>query len=657
MRKFYTFILIILFEYHFLDAQILANNYSQDQSLEDLLNTTISTASKYEQKVGEAPASVSIITNDDIKLYGYRTLAQILQKETGFFISDDKNYTFVGVRGFLLPCSYNNKLLLLLDGHTINDNVYGGSYYDNEYALDLNNIEKIEIVRGPSSALYGTNALFAVINIITRKAKQIDGIQINANMGSYSTQSVALSVGKELTKDLSISISGKTGRSTGRDYFFDIFNTPDSNYGVSKGNDGANYFGLNCNAEIYKYSINAFYSSHTQHTPTAKYETAFNSKDFEETDIRAFVEIKHCFLSEKNISIDGRSYFDYYKYKAAFPYLTEISREYNLGNSAGIEVQGTWDITDNYRTVVGLQYDNNFTIEYETKDADSTNLMLSDPYSLFSIYWNNNWQPTSNLSFILGLRQDFYGSELKSLNPRFGIIYNPIESSTIKLLFGSAFRRPNIYETMYSNDGIQKVSVDLKPERIKTYELVLEQRLIKTIFVSVSLFHNEIENLITMIKDVDNQSIFQNIKEIKANGIEGRIMYKPNPSLSAFANFTYTDCGKPDNKLFISYPSQKITFGANYAIIEDLFIGTNVLYENGRVTYKNSKTPDYFIVDLNAVYTIDCSKTNILKNLRLHLNLDNIFDVRYYHSVSEENSMDRILQSGRNYTFSISFDI
>ncbi|NQV13839.1 TonB-dependent receptor plug domain-containing protein [bacterium] len=142
-------------------------------SLEALLNIKVSTASKYEQFSYEAPASISIVTSDDIRAYGYRTLDELLNTIRGFYISNDRNYEYVGVRGFSRPSDYNNRTLFLLNGHSLNESVYGSAPFGTYFGLDLRLVDRVEIIRGPGSALYGTSAMFAVINVITRDGNTI----------------------------------------------------------------------------------------------------------------------------------------------------------------------------------------------------------------------------------------------------------------------------------------------------------------------------------------------------------------------------------------------------------------------------------------------------------------------------------------------------
>ncbi len=119
------------------------------------MNIQVYSASKEMQSISDALSSVTVVTADQIQKHGYRTLAEILQSVSGFYITNDRDYRFVGVRGFGRLGDSNNRILVLIDGHRINDNVFGEPYLGTEFLVDVDLIERVEIIRGPSSSLYG----------------------------------------------------------------------------------------------------------------------------------------------------------------------------------------------------------------------------------------------------------------------------------------------------------------------------------------------------------------------------------------------------------------------------------------------------------------------------------------------------------------------
>jgi len=124
-------------------------------SLEELMKMEIpvvAAASKYQQKVTEAPSSITIITAEEVKKYGHRTLAEVLRSAPGFYVSYDRNYSFLGTRGFNLG-DYNNRVLLLVNGHRVNNSLSDGAFIGTEFILDVDLIDRVEIIRGPGSSL------------------------------------------------------------------------------------------------------------------------------------------------------------------------------------------------------------------------------------------------------------------------------------------------------------------------------------------------------------------------------------------------------------------------------------------------------------------------------------------------------------------------
>src|SRR3989339_483576 len=145
----------------------------------------VQAAAKRPQRTSDAPATAQVITAQDIADYGYRTLAEALQSLSGIYAWTDRNYAGLWVRGFGRPGDYNNRVLLLINGHRMNDNIYGQAFAGFDFSLDLAAVDHIEVVKGPGSALYGDNAFFAVVNVVTRKARHSPRMRAKAETGSY----------------------------------------------------------------------------------------------------------------------------------------------------------------------------------------------------------------------------------------------------------------------------------------------------------------------------------------------------------------------------------------------------------------------------------------------------------------------------------------
>src|SRR5882724_1529095 len=175
-----------------------------DLSLEQLVNIQVDSvfgASKYEQKVTRAPASVNIVTSDDIKKFGYRTLVDVLRSTAGVYVTDRRDYARIGIRG---SGDAETGVLLLVDGHRINDNILNVMNLANGAVVDVDMIERVEIIRGPSSSIYGNSAFFGVINVITKRGRDIDGAEASVEGGSFDTYKGSFTYGKKFTNDVEL---------------------------------------------------------------------------------------------------------------------------------------------------------------------------------------------------------------------------------------------------------------------------------------------------------------------------------------------------------------------------------------------------------------------------------------------------------------------
>lgn len=168
-------------------------------SIEDLMKLDagqVFGASERLQPVTEAPASVSFVTAQEIERYGWRTLAEILRSVRGLYVTNDRNFSLIGTRGFAKPGDYNSRILLLVNGHRVNDNVFGQAEIGAEFGLDPAMFERVEIIRGPASSLYGDSAFFAVVNVITRTGASLDGVSLALDAGTLGTQLARAAAGR-----------------------------------------------------------------------------------------------------------------------------------------------------------------------------------------------------------------------------------------------------------------------------------------------------------------------------------------------------------------------------------------------------------------------------------------------------------------------------
>ena len=291
-----------------------------EMDLEQLTNLKVEKVygvSKFEQVVTEAPASVSVVTAEEIKRYGWRTLSDVLKASRGFFTSYDRNYSYIGMRGFNRPGDYNTRVLLLLDGHQINDVIYESAAVGTEFILDLALIDRIEIIRGPSSSLYGAGAFFGVINVISRNGRQLDGFELGGPAGSYRTGSARISYGKAYDGGEFL-VSGSGYSSRGDDnLFYPEFNDPSANNGVASDMDRDKNYSLFLSAHLRDFTLAGALVSREKRIPTASFGTIFNNPRTTSLDERSYLDLKYDKALD-GTSITARLFYDEYRYKGDF---------------------------------------------------------------------------------------------------------------------------------------------------------------------------------------------------------------------------------------------------------------------------------------------------------------------------------------------------
>src|SRR5271154_5871345 len=201
-------------------------------SIEQLMQVKVEGAALHPQTLQDAPASVTVITAEDIRKYGYRTLGEALSAVRGFYVTNDRSYEAIGVRGFSLPGDYSSHLLVMVNGHNMADNIFDYMlYFENDFPIEMNLIKQIEIIRGPASALYGSNAMFATINIVTKSPAEAGPLTLTADTGSFGEKKAQI-VETASLGGAQVLFSGSVFNNAGQSpLFFPQFDTPQNNDG------------------------------------------------------------------------------------------------------------------------------------------------------------------------------------------------------------------------------------------------------------------------------------------------------------------------------------------------------------------------------------------------------------------------------------------
>ena len=621
-------------------------------SLESLLETEISTAAKYAQTPFEAPASVTIITADEIKSQGFKTLTDLLATVRSFYLTNERNYGHVGVRGFSRLLDFNLHTLILINGHTVNENIFGSAPAGTELMIDLDSVEKIEIVRGPGSALYGTGALFAVINIFTKDGAAIDGMEVAGNTGSFGSFGGNLLYGKE-KNGYNLMTSVSINSIEGQNLYFPEYNDSVNSDGWARNLDSDRGYGFLSTLSKNDLKFQIYLSWRRKEIPTGAWGMSFNEGPAQSVDSWNHIEANYDHNISSKSHLYLRGYYDHYLFRGWYPY-DELNEDNAFGDLIGSEIQTRYDISSNNRLTFGGEIQDHLQARYKVWAGDFIFFNKNVTSTLASLYIQDEYQLFPNLALLAGVRHDRYSNDISSSNPRFAVVYNPVKNGALKLLYGKAFRKPNLYEVYYSDEyAYDKPNLDLKPEIIETYECDWEYRITRNFYGYVSGFHNKLTDLIEQVLDpADSMLQYQNLEKASANGFEAELkLHNPQNGLYAYGSYTYQvakntslDIKLPNN------PEHIIKFGGAYPVLSFLSWGADFLYESERITAYDTKTNDYLLTNMNFSlrhHIFEHEKEDNWDRIDLSLLVKNVFDVKYSNPVSLEYRQLSIPQDGR----------
>jgi outer membrane receptor protein involved in Fe transport len=643
-----------------------AEEYSQyldTLSLEELMQVTIvsvSGASRYEQKASEAPAQVSVIDAETIRRFGYRTLADALQGETGINITNDRNYQYLGYRGLSLPGDYNTRVLIMIDGIRLNDEVYHQAPIGRDFPLDMDLVERVEIIRGPSNALYGNNAFFLTINVITVSA------QANRVSAAASIDTRALATGRltgeavSQDADRRVLVSGTLFNGPGSKLYFNPYNDPANNFGITSNCDyerGGSFF---LKAEKGGLTLLGGYSERQKGIPTGAFDTLFNVPGTQTWDDRSFADLSYLIGDTSADSIKVRGYYNGYYYKGRYIYdpadqtLNDNSRSAVLGG----EFVFTKKLPFENHMVGGVDYRYTlFSDQWAGTLSGAPTLDVRSSQHSVGVFLQNEWSPVSNLRLVLGARYDHMSPSLNIFSPKAAVIYKIRDNLIAKYLFGKSFRSPNAFEKDYFDPVTNTVAnPHLGQESMLSNELLLEyfhgpgQRL------SMSVFNYQISDLITQTINPAGQISFQNHEDITVTGfeLEGDWRWE---DWSGRAGYSYQQAeNQHSGRRLTNSPDSLLKARISREFMNRrLVLSTEAQYVSSLDTLTVVKGGDYFLLNL-ILYARDL----FVKDLDGSISVKNLFNRHYGQpgdasNIETSHPVSLIPQDGRTATFKLEY--
>lgn len=629
-------------------------------SLEQLLDVTIVGASKYEQKQDEVAAAVSVITRSEIKAFGWRTLDEVLASLPGVHTSYDRQYSYLGMRGFGLPGDFNTRVLLTINGNRANDVVYDSAISGRAFPVDVDLIERIEFIPGPGGAVYGHNALFGVVNIVTRTGAEVDGTELAvAYQDLHAAREGRVTWGKVLENGLDVVLSASLMKSSGEDYFLEypgaITEYPwlTTESGIARGMDSERDREFLAHLGRGAWLFNFSYGDHRKDDPTAQYYSVPLVPGQYQRDRHLLTQLQYQDrFAEDTLEFTARLFLGRERYTGIFygandtlsaskPYFATGSSDWQ-----GIELRLLSTAWLGHKLMLGLEAQDNARRDqtYEDMDEPVNDLVISGSGWRVGVYVQDEWAMTETLTATLGLRFDRNDVIGNAVSPRAALIWKATPQTTVKALYGRAHRAPNAFERDYGDGYSQVINPELDGEMIDTLELVADQRIGKEFGVRASLYRWSMQKLVVLgIDPVSGASQYQSGEDVEATGLElsadkiwawgGRL----RGSLS-YQDVAYVSGVGLDNSPQLL---GKLNFSGPLASTGVRF-GYELQYSSERQSIDGTDLDGYWLSNLHL------STDTLAKGLEVSLGLCNLFDTRYEHPGSDINWQNVIEQDGRS---------
>jgi outer membrane receptor for ferrienterochelin and colicin len=617
--------------------------------LERLMQVDVVVAgSKRPQNTRDVPSFVSVVTADQIRAHGYRTLGDILSTLPSFYVSNDRNYSYVGVRGFQRPGDYNSRVLLLLNGVRTNDNVYDQAYVDQAFIVDADMINRIEVIRGPSAAPYGNNAFFAVVNVVTKQGRDLNGGEAALHAASFGTYGGRVSYGASVASDADLVLSATYSDSRGQRLYFPEFDAPATNNGFADRADGERFDKLLATMTKGNFSFQASNVSREKHVPTASYGSIFNDARTKTLDGLSLASVDYHRPFAQGASISGRVYGGRSTYFGTYAYAPVVApnEDSGIGEWLGVEVNATHALWSRQFLTFGAEYRDNFRQNQLNVDPEPRIVYVdararSRNAGLFA---QDDIKVGDGVTLSTGLRYDHHDAFGSVLSPRLGLIYNGGSATTVKLLFGRAFRAPNAYEQDYVS-GQSKPNPNLQPERIETLELIAQQRVGASVKLTASAFRNRLSALINENTDpADSLLIFENSQGIHSNGLELGVEVNRGHGLSG--QTTYSLQKSEDRQTgaeLTNSPRHMIKMQLAAPLLGSaLSAAFDAQYTSPLLTLRGLETNASVIANVSLLAAH-------AGPLALSATIYNLFGSRYRQPGSGEHVEDTIQQDGRSF--------
>lgn len=466
-----------------------ATNDLTGLSLEQLMDVKITSVAKKSQRVSQSAAAVHVITSEDIRRSGANSIPELLRTVPGLHVAKiDSSKWAISARGF--NGLFSNKLLVLIDGRSVYTPMFSGVFWDVQDTF-LDDIERIEVIRGPGGSLWGANAVNGVINIITKDTKDTTGALVRAIHGTEERYNIAGRYGQAIDDNSNLRLFAKSFNRDGGA----LINGDDAPDDWSMQRGGFRYDRKPAAGGSFMLQGEVYYGRNGQRVALPTLTTPFTNVTSDDTEVEGQFLLGRW---ENASEFVVQAYFD-----------RAIRDEIHVGSGTrtfDIDLQKRYSAWKSHDVIVGGGY--RFTSDFTTGTSEVSFNPQGDDYHLLSAFVNDEISVTDTTKLILGTKLEFNSFTGLEIQPSARTLWNVTPSNTVWAAVSRAVRTPSraadaatinnsvtpgappIQARILGND-------DVKSEELTAFELGLKSRPLPALTVEIAAFYNVYDNLVT----------------------------------------------------------------------------------------------------------------------------------------------------------------
>ncbi len=635
-------------------------------------------ASLKEQSREEAPAIMTVITADEIKKRGYRSLPEVFRDVPGFDLNDNGNWVDTGIRGVNSNVTYGKHIQYLLDGHDMGFKQFTRNLISPSW-ISMESIKRIEIIRGPGSALWGANAFLGVVNIITKDDEDVSEFEIITQAGSFNTTGLTFHNGKKIGDKTRIFTSFSfygDNTSSGRK-ILEWSQVAGENVKIS--NDKEENYSFHFKAQHGDFNFKAHFDRYDPYAPISTFSTGGGQTRFITDRKMAGLswkpEIKG-FKTEFEVTYqnyefgEGAQYEDN-PYNGSLQLLPPTGKNPHFirpmeaaDDFLKLSARASRTVNTRFWCIGGVEFENLNSIRWYYPDVFKQDGLEAPEYTVQSVavFAEGQYKLTSDISSTFGLRYDHHSIYGGVTNPRLGLVWSLPKGFYSKILYGKAFKAPSLHELYYFRKNAFYGNPELEPEKIHTGEILVGYSLPGKAFVSANYYYSYASDIVSYLnrpaetplisgasfpesQRPDGTKVYfqqANYENYKLQGFELESKFYPvkNLTISLNSAINFAKNNTTGEQLF--YSAEKfLGFGISYMAIDRVNLNLQGRYVSSKpvpesileepgypynpVVDNTLSAESYFMTDFTIYFP-----GIIRDNFNLTFKVNNLFNQEYY---------------------------